>query len=686
MAQLNPMPALKQRAENFVYGVMSKYGHPPLGRNRSRRDQQAPPYDRKISPKWLKQMSENHAIINNSIEEKVQQTFRRGFTPIEKRYEAKCPECDERYESLAPFKLDEEIRDDEVDLDCKRPCPECDEMVEMETPDPHKKEVIKSHFERANMRDSTNLAPDRHSSISQTFLEVCREVAWDIQIFDDGWMIFERKYTLTEDGDVFDWDLDEVYRAPAHLMRYSTGDDGKIGGEYWICLECRAKEPENYQPRKKPGECQNCGNRTYEVFAYQLDDLHGDPQQYFVRGEFAHASEYRPRFTYGYSPILSLWQEARTLEQMDEWYQKAYEERRAPRGAIIVRSSNAESVRAWNTEQMEKLNADSQHIPTFIDDTEGSGDPLKWQPLLDDPAQMQHMEMREWFLDRISAKFGVTAVFQKGSASSSGMSQSLEIVVANRSMERLKSLFDDVFLPALMGQLKADGWTREVRPPEEEDEQAEAQLQGRHLNNLQVAQQLGLEAEWTEDDSANIKAGPIAEQEEGGGEMAGALGSIMGGDPGDSPDQDAGQTTPNGGRPDEPNEMGGAPDEPDDPSTDDPMNRADNSVTSDSGGYRNEAYSGEDDPEVINYLEHVRQQIADAPDAQKREELVSNALDKYHEADIGPGEDQLRTAANRPDKSFQYVRRRYGGDWKQDYNDNYAVRLMYEIITHDVQQ
>ena len=686
MAQLNPMPALKQRAENFVYGVLSKYGHPPLGRNRSRRDQQEPPYNREVSPKWLKQLSENHAIVNNSIEEKVQQTFRRGFTPIQKRYEAKCPECDEQYQSLAPFKLDDGIADKEVDLDATRPCPECEEMVKMEKPDPHKKEAIKSHFERANMRDATDLAPDRHSSISQTFLEVCREVAWDIQIFDDGWMIFERKYTLDEDGSVYDWTLDEVYRAPAHLMRYSIGDDGKIGGEYWVCLECRAKNPEDYNPEKKPGECQKCGHRTYEVFAYQLEDLQGDPDQFFVRGEFAHASEYRPRFTYGYSPILSLWQEARTLEQMDEWYQKAYEERRAPRGAIIIRSSNADSVRAWNTEQMEKLNADNQHIPTFIDDTDGSADPLKWQPLLENPAQMQHMEMREWFLDRISAKFGVTAVFQKGSASSSGMSQSLEIVVANRSMERLKSLFDDVFLPAMMGQLQADGWTRDVRPPEEEDEQAEAQLEGRHLNNLQVAQQLGLEAEWTEDDSANIKAGPIAEAEEGGGEMAGALGSIMGGEPSDSPDQDAGQTTPNGGRPDEPNEMGGAPDEPEDPSTDDPVNRRDNSVTSESGGYRNESYSGEDDPEVINYLEQVRQQIADAPDAKTRETLVSDALDKYHEADIGPHEDQLRTAANRPDKSFQYVRRRYGGDWKQDYNDNYAVRLAYEIITHDIQQ
>jgi hypothetical protein len=369
---------------------------------------------------------------------------------------------------------------------------------------------------------------------------------------------------------------------------------------------------------------------------------------------------------------------------MDEWYQKAYEERRAPRGAIVIRSSNAESVRAWNTEQFQKLNADSQHIPTFIDDTEGQGDPLKWQPLLDEPAQMQHMQMREWFLDRISAKFGVTAVFQTASANSSGMSQSLEIVVANRSMERLKSVFDDVFLPAVLGQLKAEGWIREVRKPEEEDEQAEAQLEGRHLNNLQVAQQLGLEAEWTDDDKANIKAGPIEEPEEGEGGMGGGLGALMGGDDGgESPTQDGGQTTPSGGRPDEPNEMGGGPDEPENPSTENPFDRSDSSVTSDSGGYSNPRYSGEEDPETTEELESILADLRDESDAEKRRELVERAESVWDRVDIGPDLESLRKAANRPDKSFQHVRRRYGGEWAPDINKNYTVRTMWEIIKYD---
>jgi len=680
MVKLNPLPAMKRRAENFVYGVLSKYGYPPFGRTGYNREQTEPPYNREVSPRWLKHISEQHSVINNSIEEKVQQTFRRGFSPVEKRYEAKCPECLEEYGSLAPFKLDEDISDDEVDLSKPRPCPECGDMVQFDTPDPDKLDEVRSFFERANMRGSSDLVPDRHNSVSQTFLEVCREVAHDIQIFDDGWMIFERRYILEEDGSVFDWQLEEVYRAPPQYMRYAQGDEGKIGNEYWVCLECRSKNPEDYSPERDPGECSNCGNRTYEVFAYLLDDLHGDPQQFFTRGEFAHASEYRPRFTYGYSPILSVWQEARTLEQMDEYYYEAYEKRRAPRGAIIVRSSNAESVRAWNTEQMEKLNADKQHIPTFIDDTEGSGDPLKWQSLLEEPAQMQHMEMREYFIDRISAKFGVTAVFQNASSDSGGMSQSLEIIVANRSMERLRSVFNDVFLPAMMGQLKADGWTREVAPPEEEDEQSEAQLQGRHLNNLQVAQQLGLEAEWTQDDRSDIKSGPISEAEQDEN-MAAGLGAMMGGEPGEDPEQDAGQTTPSGGRPEDANDQSGAPNQPEDPTTEDPVNRADDSVTSGDSGYRNPTFG--DDPDaadVYDYLDHVQSQLDGADSADKRSTLVSQAEENWERVSFGPDLKTLRQRATRPDKSFQDVRTYHGGEWREDYDQNAAVRKMYELM------
>jgi len=688
-----PLKAAKQRFENEVFGVLAKYGYPPFGRGqrggRGRGSQEAkPPYAYEVDPRWLINVANNQSIMNNSVETKVHQTFRRGFTGLEKRWEAKCPECDHTFSTLDPFKLDEEISNEEVDMDTPRLCPhaECpsEGPVEMITPDPSNRDVAESFLERANMRDTNDdLDPGRHASISQTFLEVCETVARDIQVFDDGWMIFERSYVLEEDGSVFQWNLRDVHRAPAHLMRYSVDDDsGKIGNEYWVCLECRAKNPEDYSPEKKPGECQKCGSRTYEVFAYMLDDIMGDPVEYYIRGEFAHASEYQPSFLYGYSPILSVWQEGRTLENMDSWYQEAYEQRRAPRGAIIIRSSNAESVRAWNTEQMEKLNADDGHIPTFIDDTDGQGDPLKFEPLLEEPAAMQHMEMREWFKNRISSKFGVTQVFQDAGAESSGMSQSLEIVVTNRSTERLKSVFDNVFLPAFLGQVKAEGWELRVSPPEPEDEQAEAQLTGRHLNNLQVAQQLGLDAKWTDEDVADIKQGEIADEPQGGGAEGNMAEALAGGEPEDAPGQGgSGGTTPSGGRPDEPNEMGGAPDEPQDPSTDEPYNRQDSggsgSVTSGSSGYSSTSYGGADE-EISEYLQSVREALNE--DESKADEAVSEAKEAYNGAGIGPGIERLTALAHDPDKSFQDLRRAEGGDWVEDYTKNHVVRQMYDIV------
>lgn len=729
MAFPNPVRTAKQKFESAVYGVLQKYGYPPFGgRSRYGIEQHEPPYEREVNPHWLKNSAENNALINNSIEEKVNQTFRRGFTEWRKEWEAKCPECNEEFDTLDRFKLTDEQDPEDIDLDTRRPCPECGDMTVMSRPDPEERDRAETFFQRANMRNrEEELIPDDHNSVAQTFLEVCKEVAWDIQVFDDGWMIFERSYTLKPDGSVYDWTLDEVFRAPPHLMRYSVGNDGKIGGDRWVCLECRSRHPDDYTPDKHPGPCSNCENRTYEAYAYMLESLGGEPVKWYTRGEFAHGSEYRPRFLYGYSPILSVWQESRTIEQMDEWYQEAYEQRRAPRGAIVVRSSNAESVRAWNTEQMEKLNGDSQHIPTFIDDTEGKGSPLEWVPLLEDPAQMQHMQMREWFLDRISAKFGVTAVFQNASAESSGLSQSLEIVVSNRSAQRLKSVYQDVFMPAFLGQLKVEGWTRDIARIEEEDEDAQAQRIGRWLENARTALQVGADVVWTKDDQADIKPGDLEMAEGGGDAMQGALGAMMGGD--QPADDQAGQTGSDGGRPREPEQTGGQPEQPNTPTTDNPFERADpminghqmdpgtdtviceetgeeftaskmseleedcpkcgeplsvfaekdNTVTSDSSGYRNASYSG-DPAEVIDYMSHVLSMLEEEETGESGGEPVERARVMWEQVEFGPSLDEVREIANQPNKNWHSLRRQSDGDWIEDYDKCEAVENLYRIM------
>ena len=707
MVERNIIKGVKQKAESFVTGVMNKYAMGAFGRNIRRPERsQEPIYERQFSPFWIKAVAEQQSLVNNSIEEKVNQAFRRGFEDWEKQFEAKCPKCQKEFHTLESFKEQlgsdgEDLNDDDIDLEARRPCPNCGRMTHMIVPDPVDKARAEDKFREANMREyADELLPDnRETSISQSFLQVCKEVGWDIQMFDDGWMIFERTYTLDEDGNVTDFEFDGVTRAPPYLMRYSTCDN-KLGGERWVCLECRAKN-EEYSPQQKPGPCGNCGNRTYEVFAHMLHEPNGEPHTFFINGEFAHDSEFRPTRLYGLSPIVSLADETRALQQMDAWYRVAYEKRRAPRGAIVIKSSNSDSVLSWNQDQLAKLNTDSQHIPTMIDDSDGGGTPISWQPLLDSPAEMQQMQMREWFLDRISAKFGVTAVFQSANAQSTGLSQSLEIVVSNRSAERLQKVFEDTFIPAFVGQIGAAGWERHLKTPEEEDEQALSRLKGSELQNLRVANDLGMEAEWTRNDRVDVKPQKVEPPEED--DDAGGLGGLFGSDPtpDDSPvssddaqsnpsdrptvDDDgvdaAGTTSTSGGRPKDPNETGGGPSQPDTPTSDKPYNRSSGAVTSATSGYSSAGYSGKP-AQVLSVLEEEEDEDEDNDRAEKasRVRRLYNECVEEVNGDLPTYEKIERSVTMRPDKGYRAFKRSNSGMWASRMDTEQFVKQVYEFV------
>lgn len=510
-----------QWVENRAVKALLKYARVPTSDNHGVAQGVEPPYRRQFDPRWIYRIRRNSSLVNNSIEEKVNQTFRRGWAEWEKRYEAKCPACDEQFGSQNEFIEDYHPEDVEIDLDTERSCPECGEMVQMKTPDPDELQRAKDFFAEANgatLPDS-HLEPDDTGTVGQTLLEVLREVSWDLESFDDEWLTINRKYMLDASGKIVDYEPVEVFRAPPEQMQYVRDPEtGAFGGQYWVCIECRA-QGDGYSPETENQPCSNCGNHTHEAFAVAVESGRGgDPVRFYIRGEFVHRSEYEPSQYYGFSPIVSLWEEARTLEQMDSWYQQAYEQRRAPRGALAIKSSNAKSTREWNKKQFEKMKGDPNHIPTLMDDGESDGDPIAFINLLESPAEMQHMEMREWMKERISAKWGVTPIFQ-GSPSESGLSQSMEIQVSNRAADRLRTIQNDV-VDVLLKQLGIDGWTVGIAPVEEENEQHEAELQLKHLQILQQAATLGLDAEWTEDDRSNVKPGP-AEEPEGGGEGMG---------------------------------------------------------------------------------------------------------------------------------------------------------------------
>lgn len=702
MASLTtPVEKIGQKFENAVVGVLRKFGYASAGAQMGRYYREPePPYERRVPPQWIYMMRRKQALINNAIEEKVNQTFRRGFSEWEKEYVAKCPECEEEFDTYEPFRdqlgeAGQDLNEEDFDFKKPRPCPECGDLTKMVTPDPEEKKRAEKFIRQVNERGRVDqfLEGNQQNSVGQSYLELCKEVAWDIESFDDGWMVFERDYTLNHNGEIIDWDLKGIHRAPPELMRYSTNEEtNKKGGKYWLCPKCRATD-ENYRPQDHGTDCEDCGCKTYRVYAEMVEEPAGDPVEWYIRGEFAHASEYEPGKFYGFSPIITLWEEARTLEHMDRWYKEAYEERRAPRGAMVVRSSNAESVRSWNQQQMEALRHDPQHIPTFIDDTDGNATPLTWQPLLEEPAQMQHMQMREWFLDRISAKYGVTSIFQSASPDNSGLSQSMEIIVSNRSAMRLKQIYDDVFLPAFLSQLQIEGWTVTVNEPEEEDEIAEAERIGKELQNVAAAQQAGLDVEWTHRDAADVKPGmaqpPDDDMGGGLGGMMGGMDGGMGGDAGESSPFDSlgGQTAPGGGRPPEANTVGGEPSTPDEPGVGNEIAYSDNAVTTGDSGYGNATYNGRRGG-VINIFDHIRDQLNETNDANMQKRLFGQAKKAFdlNYGALGLEGDTIEEYATDAEKSYHDLCEDCYGKWMKAPQGRDAAEALYELLGGDAQR
>jgi len=95
---------ISKTAENFVYSTMRKFSVGMFSNSLNNpRAGEAPIYERQFSPYWIRAIANRQSLVNNSIEEKVHQAFRRGFDNWEKKWIAKCPECGKEFHTIQPL-------------------------------------------------------------------------------------------------------------------------------------------------------------------------------------------------------------------------------------------------------------------------------------------------------------------------------------------------------------------------------------------------------------------------------------------------------------------------------------------------------------------------------------------------------------------------------------------------------
>lgn len=405
-------------------------------------------------------------ITRKTIETVRDEILRRGWEIVPK-FKRKCtnPSCQKEFE---------------IELDT---CDEVECSFPTSAPDYTQRANIikaKEFFKQVNKND-------------QSLMALMREVELDLEIVDDLWIILIKEYELDPMGTIFSSNIMEIVRGSPMQMKLVTDEKGTLGGFYWMCLEHREFVSQNIQDK-----CSHCGRALHEVkYVCTKGSSDIDAQYYFVDGEVIHTSKYSPSALYGFSPINTLWEHAFALIKMVNYIRLSYEEKRAPSGALAVPTQSRESFRKMMAEwdQMRTMNPTA--LPWFTYNPELGAGKVEFLKFTDTLEEMQFVDVRNEFADRVSYYYGVSRVFTRSSAAGEGSglgNEGLDVTITHKAMESGQSIWNEQVFPVLMEEFGITDFKQVLKHPSEEKEMQEIERKKAKAELAEIMQRLNYDA------------------------------------------------------------------------------------------------------------------------------------------------------------------------------------------------
>tara|TARA_R100000900_G_scaffold54036_1_gene43785 strand:- start:1054 stop:2820 length:1767 start_codon:yes stop_codon:yes gene_type:complete len=412
-------------------------------------------------------VSQENLILRTVLSTLQQEIFRRGYY-WEKKFHKKCVQCDKEYQH---------------DVET---CDECG--GEVRDPEPDQLVYPKWLLEQRN-------------SMEQSFMDVLREIEYDLNITDDAFLILIKEYYIDpETNEVSFYRVKELVRGDPIFMRIIADKRGVRGGRFRVCPVHRDQVKSFSQEEKT---CDICGHELEDV--HHVNTAGSGKTQYYLKGEVIHVSKYNPSKLYGRSPVSTLWRQAMTLTAMDNYMYTAYSKRRIPRGILSINTDNLESMKAFWKSTDEKLERDPHYIPKIA--TEGSGKGgVNWVKLMDSLEEMQYIPARDEMRQRIAAFYGVSNVFMMDTGKSGGLNnEGMQILVTNRAVEFGHKVYTDHLFPRMSEQMDVTDWKLTLYPNEEEDEVTRLRRDEMEVNIAQRMMMLGYQPTLNQDANRDIR-------------------------------------------------------------------------------------------------------------------------------------------------------------------------------------
>lgn len=214
---------------------------------------------------------------------------------------------------------------------------------------------------------------------------------------------------------------------------------------------------------------------------------------YYSPEEVVYSKRYRPAELLGFSPVVTLFQKIRTLQQQDKYILELYEGKRPPKGLLAFNTSNRSSLmEAWD--EMLKKAKINPHLPAVLGITnQGNGKFAEFIDFMKSLDELQYTEQRDEYRRTIGAFYGVSPIFQGDMSTGGGLNnEGLQITVTNDAIQEGQQNYNQKLLKKIVKDLGCHGWSLLLKPSEEQDEMARLQRQELSLRNGEIASRLGL--------------------------------------------------------------------------------------------------------------------------------------------------------------------------------------------------
>ena len=346
-------------------------------------------------------------------------------------------------------------------------------------PDGEQKEVLNTFLSDCN-------------SFGQSLEEVLRQFHFDVNIVDDGFLYLVKDYY--DDGQGIRSKVKEIRRLNPALVEYDLDMAGLPKNAHFTCPMHREHIAD------VPGKCKE-SDCDYERLPVMYKYYHRSQHIYLFENEVIHISKFFPSETYGWSPLLTIFEKVLTLIGMDKNLYRYFFERKMPGSMMMVFTDDPESLRRERANIAAQTRMDPNFVPMVAVSAKNNRGRVDMVRLFHTLQEMDYLPVRQEIRERVAAMWGVTPAWQGAPEAFGGLStQTQQLVVMSRVVEGDQRLFHEKIFPKILEAFGVTDWSLHLPQPEERAEATRIQFAQQKVAIANQYAQLGFTVELKDQD------------------------------------------------------------------------------------------------------------------------------------------------------------------------------------------